>query len=62
MPEAVFWRMLRTSRGVSQRPRLLCAAAGLEVEHLWSTSPGRYATNPPDLDHPEFLVLARRPA
>jgi SAM-dependent methyltransferase len=40
--------------------RLLCAAAGLEVEHLWSTTPGRYAPNPPDLDHPEFLVIARR--
>lgn len=40
--------------------RLLCAAAGLDVEHLWSTSPGAYARNPPDLDHPEFLVLARR--
>ena len=42
--------------------RLLCAAArpDLEVEAIWSTSPGAYATNPPDLDHPEFLVLARR--
>jgi SAM-dependent methyltransferase len=42
--------------------RLLCARAGLEVEHLWSTTPGRYAADPPDLDHPEFLVVARRPA
>ena len=41
--------------------RLLCARAGVEVEHLWSTSPGQYAPNPPDLDHPEFLLLARRP-
>jgi SAM-dependent methyltransferase len=40
--------------------RLLCTAAGLDVEHLWSTSPGAYARNSPDLDHPEFLVLARR--
>ena len=40
--------------------RLLCTQAGLEVEHVWSTSPGQYATNPPDLDHPEFLVLGRR--
>ena len=40
--------------------RLLCAAAGLDVEHVWSTRPGAYAPNPPDLDHPEFLVLARR--
>jgi SAM-dependent methyltransferase len=42
--------------------RLLCTAAGVEVEHLWSTTPGAYATNPPDLDHPEFLVVARRRA
>ena len=41
--------------------RLLCAAAGLEVEALWSTTPGAYARNAPDLDHPEFLVVARRP-
>ncbi len=41
--------------------RLLCAATGLEVEHIWSTTPGAYARNPPDLDHPEFLVQARRP-
>jgi SAM-dependent methyltransferase len=41
--------------------RLLARAAGLEVEHLWSTSPGAYARNPPDLDHPEFLLVGRRP-
>ncbi len=40
--------------------RLLCTQAGLEVEHLWSTSPGKYAPNPPDLDHPEFLLIGRR--
>jgi SAM-dependent methyltransferase len=42
--------------------RLLCAAAGVEVDHVWSTSPGAYARNPPDLDHPEFLVIGRRRA
>ena len=41
--------------------RLLCASAGLDVEHLWAVTPGRYAQNPPDLDHPEWLVIARRP-
>lgn len=40
--------------------RLLCASVGLEVEHLWSTAPGAYARNAPDLDHPEFLVVGRR--
>jgi SAM-dependent methyltransferase len=40
--------------------RLLCAQAGLTVDHVWSTSPGRYAPNPPDLDHPEFLLIGTR--
>ena len=41
--------------------RLMVAAAGLEPVGLWSVEPGDYARRPPDLDHPEFLVLARRP-
>ena len=41
--------------------RLLAARAGLEVEQLWSVTPGEYARNAPDLDHPEFLLVARRP-
>ncbi len=41
--------------------RLLLAAAGLEVRHLWSVSPGDYARRPPDLDHHEFLVVAAKP-
>lgn len=40
--------------------RLLCSRAGLEVLHLWSVGPGRFARRPPDLDHPEWLVVARR--
>jgi SAM-dependent methyltransferase len=40
--------------------RLLCARAGLEVLHLWSVGPGTYARRPPDLDHPEWLVVAQR--
>jgi hypothetical protein len=42
--------------------RLLVSAAGLEVEHLWSVDPGGYAERPPDLEHAELLVVARRPA
>jgi SAM-dependent methyltransferase len=42
--------------------RLLVAAVGLEVEHLWSVDPGAYAEQPPDLEHAELLVVARRPA
>lgn len=40
--------------------RMLCEHAGLEVLHLWSVGPGRYARRPPDLDHPEWLVVAQR--
>ncbi len=40
--------------------RLLCERAGLEVLHLWSVGPGSYARRPPDLDHPEWLVVAQR--
>jgi ubiquinone/menaquinone biosynthesis C-methylase UbiE len=42
--------------------RLLAAAAGAEVESLWSVAPGEYGRNPPDLDHPEWLTVLRRPA
>jgi SAM-dependent methyltransferase len=41
--------------------RLLARQSGLEVEHLWAVTPGAYRPDPPDLDHPEFLVVARRP-
>jgi SAM-dependent methyltransferase len=40
--------------------RLMIAGAGLEPVALWSVEPGDYARRPPDLDHPEFLVIARR--
>jgi SAM-dependent methyltransferase len=40
--------------------RLLAERAGLTVEHLWSVTPGEYSTQAPDLDHPEFLLVARR--
>ncbi len=41
--------------------RLLAAAAGLEVEAVWSVTPGAYASEPPTIDQPELLLLARRP-
>lgn len=41
--------------------RLLAVAAGLEPLALWSVEPGRYARRAPDLEHPEHLLLARRP-
>jgi SAM-dependent methyltransferase len=42
--------------------RLLTARAGLVVSGLWSVRPGEYAERSPDIDHEEFLVVARRPA
>jgi SAM-dependent methyltransferase len=41
--------------------RLLAAATGLEVRHLWSVTPGAYAADPPSLDSPEYLLVAARP-
>ncbi|HEX6475951.1 MAG TPA: hypothetical protein VF005_01655, partial [Acidimicrobiales bacterium] len=40
--------------------RLLCGRAGLQVRHIWSVGPGQYARRAPDLDHPEWLLVAER--
>jgi len=40
--------------------RLLCQTVGLNVEHIWSVTPGSYAAHQPTIDTPEFLVVARR--
>ncbi len=55
--EADLWTSCFTPREL----RLMADAAGLEVEALWSVTPGAYRRSPPDLDHPEFLLVARRP-
>ncbi len=49
---------LWTSCFTPRELRLLARAAGLVPEHVWSVTPGAYAANPPDLDHPEFLLIA----
>jgi SAM-dependent methyltransferase len=41
--------------------RLLAAAAGLDVQHIWSVTPGAYAREKPRIDTPELLLVARRP-
>jgi SAM-dependent methyltransferase len=41
--------------------RLLAAAVGLEVEQLWSVTPGAYARDAPSVESPELLLVARRP-
>lgn len=40
--------------------RLLAWQAGLRTTGIYSTAPGAYARNPPDLDSPELLVTAVR--
>jgi SAM-dependent methyltransferase len=52
---------LYTSCFTPRELRLMCGAAGLDVEHLWSVTPGAYGDAAPDLDHPEWLVVAKRP-
>jgi SAM-dependent methyltransferase len=42
--------------------RLLADLAGLRVIGLWSVTPGRYDRRPADIEHPEFLLLAKRVA
>ena len=42
--------------------RLLAGSAGLRVLGLWSVTPGAYDRSPPDLDHPELLLLGERVA
>ncbi len=41
--------------------RLLAAASGLEVEHIWSVAPGAYRRDEPTIEAPELLLVARRP-
>ena len=53
---------LWTSCFTPRELRLLCDRAGLEVDEVRSVTPGDYAPRLPDLEHPEFLVLGRRPA
>jgi SAM-dependent methyltransferase len=54
--DADLWTSCFTPREL----RLLAGRAGLDVEALFSVTPGAYGPNPPDVDHPEFLVVARR--
>ena len=51
---------LWTSCFTPRELRLLCARSGLTVDALWAVTPGAYGRNQPDLDHPEWLVVARK--
>lgn len=52
---------LWTSCFTPRELRLLCGRAGLHVDHVWSVTPGAYRPDPPDVEHPEFLVVASKP-
>jgi SAM-dependent methyltransferase len=54
--EADLWTTCFTPREL----RLMARSVGLVPEEVWSVTPGAYGRNPPDLDHPEFLLIARR--
>ncbi|MEA2460513.1 MAG: hypothetical protein QOH90_690 [Actinomycetota bacterium] len=41
--------------------RLLAIGVGLVPEFVWSVAPGDFARRRPDLEHPEFMLVARRP-
>jgi SAM-dependent methyltransferase len=56
--EADLWTSCFTPREL----RLLADRAGLVVEGLWSVTPGDYGRRPPDIESPEFLLLASRSA
>ena len=53
---------LWTSCFTPRELRLLAARAGLAVDAIHAVTPGDYAARPADLDHPELLVVAHRPA
>jgi SAM-dependent methyltransferase len=52
------WTTCFTVRELS----LLARAAGLAVDGVHGVKPGAYARTAPTLEHPELLLLARRPA
>ena len=52
---------LSTSCYTPRELRLLATAVGLRVEHVWSVTPGAYRPAAPDLEQPEYLLVAERP-
>lgn len=55
--DAQLWTSCFTPREL----RLLADRAGLDLRHLWSVTPGRYARREPEVDSPELLMIAGRP-
>lgn len=55
--EVDLWTGVYTPREL----RLLALGVGLLPEFVWSVDPGDYARRPPDTEHAEFLLVARKP-
>jgi SAM-dependent methyltransferase len=55
--EVAMWTSVYTPREL----RLLAIGVGLVPEAVWAVDPGDYARRPPDLDHAELLLVARKP-
>jgi SAM-dependent methyltransferase len=55
--EVDLWTGVYTPREL----RLLAIGVGLVPEVVWSVDPGDYARRKPDVDHAEFMLVARKP-
>lgn len=42
--------------------RLLAIGVGLVPEHVWSVEPGNFARTKPNIETPEFMLVARKPS
>lgn len=51
------WTSVYTPREL----RLLAIGVGLIPDHVWSVEPGDYAKRKPDLERPEFMLVAHKP-
>jgi hypothetical protein len=56
--EVDLWTSVYTPREL----RLLAVGVGLMPEHVWAVDPGDYARRPPDAEHAELMLTARRPS
>jgi SAM-dependent methyltransferase len=54
--EVDLWTGVYTPREL----RLLSIGCGLVPEAVWSVEPGDFARRPPDLEHPELMLVARK--
>lgn len=51
------WTTVYTPREL----RLMALGVGLVPQAVWAVEPGDFAQRPPDLDHPEHMLVARKP-